>query len=638
MNKHILVIALSTVLVACGGGGGSSSTPAPTPTTPTTPPSEVTIVGTQSASVNQPVGLVAMLPDGQSGEAFDFSWTQTSGPTVNALATHSQVIGFDVKEAGDYSFQVEVTDSSGSVVTQNTFDFTASGEIKNAGVRLDHAVVEQGKVSLKADALPEYAIPNVTWTQIAGPTISTADLTIDEDENLLFFDAPAVNTDTLFQFEARIQLAETGEIITDEVSVLVKDATINSNGYFPSEDIIGRVVYNEMHAYRPGSAYANALESCVYNNTLDNSCSFANLPLIGKVNSNPTVENVLDRLLVSHDWMGDRFKEYLETSVAAQDMLLLLKGVTAVVISYEVRPSFYWSATGAIYLDANNFWVYPEERDTLNDQPDFRSNFGNDLQFIMPWRYVRNGQNYLNRGSYPVEQRLSRSFEDVEADITWLMYHELAHANDFFPPSTHAGMATNTSPLAFSNSNPPTSNTFSQIYPLLSQELVNLAQVSFRGETANNTQKAYQASDIQQFFEPDSAAMYYSFSTTREDYATLFERFMMAYRFGAESDVAVLSRVNNPEFVVTWGQRHRINDPKLIERTKYTVENILPSLDADAIQATFNSPQLMTPGVSWFDNLIGSDKAGNIKQSGAVRAEDIQQYLRYPHMHLHHIQ
>ena len=68
------------------------------------------------------------------------------------------------------------------------------------------------------------------------------------------------------------------------------------------------------------------------------------------------------------------------------------------------------------------------------------------------------------------------------------------------------------------------------------------------------------------------------------------------------------------------------------------MENILPSLDADAIQATFNSPQLMTPGVSWFDNLIGSDKSGNSKQSGAVKTEDIQQYLRYPHMHLHNIQ
>ncbi len=640
MKLKLLTLSMLLTLAGCGGGGsdgGTTPTPTPSPApspTPTPTPTNVTILGDTQASIFEPVGLVATL-NTTTSEEYRFQWTQESGEPVEFLASQSQVIGFDVLDAGDYQFKVEVFNQGNQLVAEASHTLVVGTETKNAGIRLDHAVVESGKVSLKADALPSLAKPvAVNWTQIAGPIINANNFQYDNDDNLLFFDAPTVAEDTLLQFEARIQLVENAEIVTDRVSVLVKNANINSNGYFPSENIIDRVVYNEMRPYNADSPYAGALQQCVYNNTVDNSCNFSTLPLVGQVSQAPTVEDIMDRTLVSHPWMGDRFKAYLENSIAAPDMLQLLKGVTAVVISYEVRPSFYWSATGAIYLDANNFWVTPQERDTLNDQPDFRSDFGLDLQFIMPWRYVRDGQNYLNRGSYPPEDRLSRSFADVEADITWLMYHELAHANDFFPPDAHSSISMSSSPLRYSNDNDPDSDAFSLQYPLLSNEMLGLAQVSFRGTDANDTQKAYTADDIEQFYTPDNAVMYYSYLTTREDYATLFERFMMAYRFGAEADVAILTRISdNPGALVTWGQRNRINDPKLIDRTKYTVRRMLPSLDVDAIYAGFNPAQLMVPNVSWFDNLLIPSRAA--KPSARKISQDqlleLQRQLTYHH-------
>ena len=94
----------------------------------------------------------------------------------------------------------------------------------------------------------------------------------------------------------------------------------------------------------------------------------------------PDIEDILNRTLVSHQWMK-RFEQYLRDSVVGQDMLNLLRGVTAVVISAEVRPSFYWAVTGAIYLDADN-WLTPVERDTLNEAPDYRAGFGAELQLL----------------------------------------------------------------------------------------------------------------------------------------------------------------------------------------------------------------------------------------------------------------
>lgn len=601
--KNLAIIISIATLTACGAGsgGGEPNTPPTTPTTPTTPTSPtrdaIAITGPTTALIGESVGLAVLLAD--PAENVSISWQQVSGPEVDILASHSQAIGFDVTAAGNYTFQVTARDSNTNQILTESHSFSVTEQLKTANVRLDHAVVERGPVSLRVDAPTDDSIASVVWRQLSGPSVSLSSLT--QQDNFLFFEAPSVSNDEIIEFEATITTAN-GINDSDNVLVLVKNAQINNDGYFPG--VADSVVYNEMFPYRSNSPYANALQACVYNNLVASSCSFSQLPLIGQVTETPTIDDVLNRLLVSHQWMGDRFKAYLESSVAAPDMLALLRGVTAIVISYEVRPSFYWVATGAIYLDARNFWVSPEERDTLNDIPDYRTGFGNDLQFLMPWRYVKNGQEYLNRGSYPQDQRLSRSFADVEADITWLMYHELAHANDFFPPDIHSSLSSGQSPLSYYNNNDARSTTFASRYPLLSTEMRSLADVRFRGNSASAQQKAYTAEDIELFFVPDDAAMFYSYVTIREDYATLFERFMMAYRFDALGDTAIMSKVDNPNYAVTWGQRNRIMEEDIQPRVLYSVANVYPELPALEILNTFNEPQTMVPGTGWFENLV----------------------------------
>lgn len=289
----------------------------------------------------------------------------------------------------------------------------------------------------------------------------------------------------------------------------------------------------------------------------------------------------MDRVLVSHQWMGERFKDYLTNSVVGPDMLRLLRGVTAIVISYEVRPSFYWAVTGAIYLDADNFWVTPLERDTLNEIPDYRSGFGSDLQFIMPWRYVKD-DNYYPAGRFPVADRLTRTFADVEADISWLMYHELGHANDFFPPASWGQLSLNRSPLETINlsSMAPDSDDLDSTFPLRSDEMHALAKVNFGGDDATLAQKNVTPDDVVNLFTPDVSTGFYNYYTTREDYATLFEKFMMKYRLDADSDIAIVARNDNPDYLVSWGQRNRFNEPALQQRVLFTVNRVLPEIDA----------------------------------------------------------
>ena len=103
----------------------------------------------------------------------------------------------------------------------------------------------------------------------------------------------------------------------------------------------------------------------------------------------PTVDDIMKKVIVSHDWMGSQFEKFLQDYDEFDDFKNLLRAVTAVVISYDIRPSFYNPTTGAIYLDPDDLWETPAQRDTINSAPDYRSGFGSELQFEMPWRYVK---------------------------------------------------------------------------------------------------------------------------------------------------------------------------------------------------------------------------------------------------------
>jgi hypothetical protein len=305
--------------------------------------------------------------------------------------------------------------------------------------------------------------------------------------------------------------------------------------------------------------------------------------------------------------MGDRFKQFLINNDTNNDIKNLLRATTAIVIAYDVRPSFYWAATGAIYLDAENFWLTPEERDTINEAPDFRANFGNDLQFVMPWRYVKNNDYASKR--FSITERSPRSAEDGLYRLISLMYHELAHANDFFPSNEWYVHDSNKRVLDAALSTDFESDKLAITLPLVSQEMVDLGQVSFAGNTATEIQKNYLPADIESFFEPDRASDYYAYSSLREDYAMLFEELMMQSRFNVNRDVAITNQptgnnVSANDYIVTWGQRGRIGDDKLIERALFTANRVLPEFDSQTAINQLAQPIPMIVGNNWLENLV----------------------------------
>lgn len=621
------LLAITALIQGCGGSDSGSM--AGTPSNPNYCNQSASVSSTGSLSpiidnqVLQIFGNLQVETGGATGfaiipkgalEVDNINWMQSAGPTLVFMASNSQTIGFDVQESGNYSLKVAVKMVGETSPTTYDIDFSAASGQNKATIRLDHTVTELGKVSLHIGIPENKVLQDVQWTQVAGPRVLNA----EENEDFLFFDAPSVNQDSIVSYSANVTYSD-GSTDNDDVIITVKNTDFEENGLFCGNDII---ISEDLFAYQQDSPYKLALEQCVYNNKIPNPpiCTFATLPMLGMETNSPTIDDVLNRTLVSHKWMGDRFADYLQNSPAGQDILLLLRGVTAVVISYDVRPSFYWSATGAIYLDANNFWQTPSERDTLNDAPDYRANFGSDLKFSVYWRYTKNNE-YYPKARIDKQDRINRDFSDVEASISWLMYHELAHANDFFPASSWASINTNITPLSYSRSNTTSSDTLVNNFPLRSDEMHSLAQVRFNNSTPTNIEKNYTGTDIEGFFSPDIAASFYSYYTEREDFATLVERYMMLYRLDSEADVAIIEGTTaSDEPLVVWGQRNRISDSSLEDRTVFAVNKVYPELeDVRTTLRTLPSPILMNRNQGWFENINISPSENNAVDSQSVR-------------------
>lgn len=595
---------LAGALTACGGSGSSNDNSSGNNNI------ELVIAGENDNLVGESIELIL------AGNISDINWQQTSGPQTNILANNAKVAAFTANEAGDYSFEVSYLDANNTRATKTT-DFTVTNQIKPITARLSHTAREGNKVSLRAWSTSTNL--SYQWQQVDGPNVSLSNYSAGDEA--IFFDAPSVSSDTRIVFQVSADID--GTTYTDKVSVLVEDSENISNSAYFDERVASVYPYNRQ------SQYKDVLVPCVYSNSLNSSCLLADLPLIAQDTTTPTVDDIMDRLVVSHDWMGVRFREFLENEDPHNDFKNLLRATTAVVISYDVRPSFYWAATGAIYLDANNFWLTPDERDTINEAPDYRAGFGSELQFVMPWRYVKDN-NYANF-FFASNTRFNRLPEERFYRLASLMYHELAHANDFFPKTEWFSHSGDTSILSAATSTNFESDKLAAAYPLASDEMRALARVSFHGDTANATQRAYQPQDVTQFFSPDDATDYYNYSSLREDYAMLFEELLMQNRFNVYRDVAVTNQptgdsISGSDYIINWGQRGRVGEADIKPRVKYVTNRILPEFDADSALNNVIAPIPMTQGDNWIEALtIGPAMSNSEKQSRTAKGKGLRQ-------------
>ena len=348
MKNFLFVLILISILSACNSNNE---------------PAAIVTVG-DNVKIDQAVELFILSPD---YDITDILWTQTEGEPVVFLAYTSKVIAFTPTMAGTYSFNASYSLKDG---TKESIEhsITVSSDQSYISARLGHAVLEGNKVSLRASITQELSSSSLVWKQITGPEVDFTEENTDGNY-AVFFDAPEVSQDTLLEFSV------TSGSHSDNVGIIVENAeSINTD----SNDTAYTDRLARVFPFVESSPYADVLADCVYSNKINfnNTCTFNTLPLIAHDTTSPSVDDIMDRVVVSHHWMGQRFREFLENFDPNNDFKNLLRANTAIVISYDIRPSYYWVVSGAIHLDANYFWLTPDERDTINQAPDYRASFG----------------------------------------------------------------------------------------------------------------------------------------------------------------------------------------------------------------------------------------------------------------------
>jgi hypothetical protein len=386
-----------------------------------------------------------------------------------------------------------------------------------------------------------------------------------------------------------------------------------------SDHGIAAVTRASWHPALPGGAYAGILVGCTVPSTFSDLCTLRELPLLGTFSDDPTVEDVMQRLVVSHGWMAERFEQFLRAMPT--DLLKLTRSLTGVVIGAEVRPSYYESASGMIYLDADNFWLTDAERQTVSTEEDYRAEFEKQFIFADLWRYVRNSQSAF-ADSHDVDDDGNRQLDQALAPAAALMYHELAHANDYVPSSYYQEL--NPFLTLYEQPRVRPSDLLSGELPLQSSELRDLASALYRGAAPSQQQKNYRANEIGRLFEPDGANDLYAYSSQREDLAMLFEEFMMRRNYQLERDVGftTIPAVERDEplcedFTVQWGVRGRIGAAHLRPRLHMALEELLPGEDFAGEVSRLPPPRPMQTGRDWCENLL-LDTGGESRRPGVA--------------------
>jgi hypothetical protein len=625
--QRLALTALALLLSACGGGGGgASSEPTPTPTpAPSTPPalssqcesgSVARLVQEAAAQVGRNTEL-ALLACG-SGELSQLRWAQSGGSAaLQALSTRSQAISVEPASAGSYPFDLSYVDRQGRAFTApvqlNVLAATA-GATPALVLRGEPSVLAGGSLSLRAWSpglsSTEMAQASVRWTQVDGPAAALGDATGWR----LLFSAPQVSSDAVLRLRATLTLAD-GSVSTGQFSLLVQAQTgLPADPLFSAAQPASRV-----YPYLPQGPAAQALSDCIYSPRLsrsnpNNLCTLGRLPLLGQTpqatpGSAPTVEQVMQRVLVSNDWMGEVFERFLREQDGSGDFRRMLASVTSIVIGGRVRPAFYWNATGAIYLDASYLWLTPAQRDSVSETPDPRSNYGALLGFATPWRYVLDNRHAVT--SYAVLERQTRALDELRFELGRLLYHELTHAADFLPPRTHASL--NNSLRVYEASPALTaSQDLANRLPFYSSPMQGLARVLSFGDAPNSLQIGYTPADITQFFSQDRVNDDYSYSVaagstiSREDAAMLVEEALVQLRYGVLRDVAVTNKLaldaSSADLIVHWGQRGRIGEAAIKPRLQLVLADLMPWLAADFSDRLL-APQPLRAGLSWGANL-----------------------------------
>jgi len=164
--------------------------------------------------------------------------------------------------------------------------------------------------------------------------------------------------------------------------------------------------HEQAFVYNPDAEYASVLKQCIVIREVNDQdpCPLVTLPFIGMDNPDPTIQDIMDRVLVTHQWMGERFEQTLR--VMPQETLQLFAPITGILIGSNVDGIGNWSKYGRLRIDPTYLWLSNTEKTTIFQEQDTGSTTGSTtgtttattveprdaMKYDTRWRMLKDGQ------------------------------------------------------------------------------------------------------------------------------------------------------------------------------------------------------------------------------------------------------
>jgi hypothetical protein len=330
----------------------------------------------------------------------------------------------------------------------------------------------------------------------------------------------------------------------------------------------------------PESPYFNRIYKCAFQKE-GNGCTPEIVPLIGMMRAELDVDFILKNTIVSHAFLAKNFRDYLG-SVKNKYLFTLFSSVSGIVITDEIDVSFYYSPTGMIYISAKYLWKSQEEFSELKFIKDKRFSFNEKKKITTELDYVKD-----NKIAYIQASIKNRTLDMLSPNLTRLLFHELSHANDYYPADQYDSLDKSKSYFELKKDRFESKKLVSQriSYPE-TQQVYEYAIFYIESELISQESHNFSKQDFLLNFVSNIGIDLYSYVTNREHLAMMMESYFMLFTENFETcSYGYFKESSEKKDELFWFQKNRILQTNILKEARGVIDLMFPS----AIGSELNS-------------------------------------------------
>ena len=369
------------------------------------------------------------------------------------------------------------------------------------------------------------------------------------------------------------------------------------------------IFINEAKIFNTNSPYKANLLRCAQS-SFRSPCSLGELPLLGQQTQNPSIQNVMDRVVITHDWTGYRFQQILER--LPRQVLQLFKPAAIVYIGSDTEFTHFEFDRAIFNINIDEIWVNATEKKAVLVGDERLATFTETgLRFEPRFRWMKDSVNAYS-GLFGTE----RDAEQMLLLLGRSIYYDLALPNNRLSGERFNALEDTQLPLdvlAFDASTAISTELYSNASLTTdSSNLYLLADVQYGSEEISaSLSSEFRAAGVGAEIAAQGKPRFFSFTAKENDLATLFELAMVKMVHRVYLDVALVDAFDGPailgcdDYKIGWGVRNRIAAPRVSARAKFVVESLIGQSDeTDAFFASQLGVQTgLPPGVGWCDSI-----------------------------------